>query len=145
MATDDAPGIQEADFVLRLYELRRETVMRKSRDTISFGFWPMTYDDVLAIQDFSHPDNAAWRQVSSYWEMVYGFGQRGIIDGDFLVETNGEGILFYMKVRSFLPQLREVAPMACLAIEWAATQTEAGRQRVAYFESRFGDKLAPMP
>lgn len=136
------PGYHDADIVLRLYEMRREDVMRRSRDTISFGFWPQDWDDVTAIMDFAHADNAAWRQVVSYWEMVYGFGRRGVVDAEFLVENNGEGILLYTKMRPFLEQLRVDSPTAFQHAEWAATQTEAGRQRVAFFETRFGDKLA---
>jgi len=48
-----------------------------------------------------------------------------------------------MKVRSFLDRLRADAPTALRNVEWAATQTEAGRARVEFFEKRFGDKLAP--
>jgi hypothetical protein len=135
------PGFHDAELVLRLYELRREPVMRASRDTIAFGFWPGSFDDVAAILDLAHPDNAAWRQVSSYWEMVFGFGKRGIIDSEFLVENSGEGILLFMKLRAFLSPLREANPVAFQNLEWAATQTEAGQQKVAYFETRFGEKL----
>jgi hypothetical protein len=135
------PDHHDAELILRLYELRREPVMRASRDTIAFGFWPKAFDDVAAILDLSHPDNAAWRQVGSYWEMVFGFGSRGLIDPELLVENSGEGILLYMKVRAFLGEMRATNPAAFRAVEWAATQTEAGRTKVASFEARFGDKL----
>ena len=135
------PDQGDAELVLRLYEMRREEVMRASRDRMSFGFWPTGWDDVAAVNDLEHPDNAAWRQVSSYWEMVFGFGRRGIIEPEFLVENSGEGILHWMKVRAFLPQLREAVPTAFQHTEWAATQTSTGRQKVESFEARFGDKL----
>jgi len=138
---DHAPGFHDAELILRLYEMRREEVMRKSRDAISFGYWPQSMDDIVAILDFAHADNAAWRQVVSYWEMVFGFGQRGIIEPELLVENSGEGILLYTKVRPFLAQIRENAPTAFQHTEWAATQTENGRQRVEFFENRFGDQL----
>ena len=136
-----APDAHDADLLLRLYELRREEVMRRSRDTISFGFWPGSWDDVAALTDLSHPDNAAWRQVTSYWEMVFGFGKRALIDPELLVENSGEGILLWMKVRTFLDELRRDSPLAFQNLEWAATQTEAGRSKVTSFEKRFGDKL----
>ncbi len=141
MATDHTPGFQDAELILRLYEMRREEVMRRSRDAISFGFWPRSFDDIVAILDFGHADNAAWRQVVSYWEMVFGFGQRGIIEPELLVENSGEGILLYTKVRPFLDPIRESSPTAFQHTEWAATQTANGRQRVEFFERRFGDKL----
>jgi len=135
------PDHHDAEIVLRLYEMRREEVMRKSRDAISFGFWPQTFDDITAIADFGHADNAAWRQVASYWEMVFGFGKRGIVDAELLVENSGEGILLYTKLRPFLAQLRESSPTALQNTEWAATETEAGKARVEFFEQRFGDKI----
>ena len=142
MPTDHAPDHRDAELILRLYEMRREEVMRKSRDAISFTFWPTSFDDITAILDFGHADNAAWRQVVTYWEMVFGFGKRDIVDPELLVENSGEGILLYMKVRTFLAPLREMSPTAFQYTEWAATQTEAGREKVAFFEKRFSDKLA---
>jgi hypothetical protein len=142
MPSDTAPDFRDAELVLRLYELRREAVMRKSRDTISFTFWPKNWEEFVAILDFSHPDNAAWRQVVTYWEMVFGFGQRGIIDPELLVENSGEGILLFMKARPFIEKLRSDSPTAFQHTEWAATQTDVGRQKVLFFEQRFGDKLA---
>lgn len=141
MSTARHPDQGDAELVLRLYEMRREEVMRASRDRMSFGFWPAGWDDVAAVNDLEHPDNAAWRQVSSYWEMVFGFGRRGIIEPEFLVENSGEGILHWMKVRAFLAQLREAVPTAFQHTEWAATQTVTGRQKVESFEARFGAKL----
>ncbi len=143
--SDRSPDHNDAGLVLKLYEMRREEVMRRSRDTISFGFWPTSWDDVAAISDLDHPDNAAWRQVASYWEMVFGFGRRDLIEAEFLVENSGEGLLLFVKVQPFLAQLREGVPTAFQHAEWAATQTETGRQKLASFRVRFGDKLAPLP
>ena len=142
MAQTREADFHDADLLLKLYDLRREEVMRKSRDAISFTFWPTNFDEFAAILDFGHPDNAAWRQVGTFWEMTFSFGKRGIIDPELLVENSGEGVLFYMKVRAFLDQIRADSPTAFQNVEWAATQTEAGRTRVAFFEQRFGDKLA---
>ena len=63
-----APDHHDADLVLKLYDLRREAVMRQSRSTI-VKWIPRTYEEVVAITNLSHPDNAAWRQVSSYFEI----------------------------------------------------------------------------
>jgi hypothetical protein len=35
---------QDAEIILRLYELRRETEMRKARDYITNEFWPESFD-----------------------------------------------------------------------------------------------------
>ena len=58
----------DAELILKLYDLRRETVMREARNFI-FGFMPQTIDDVMAIiSDFSAKENAYLRQVVGYWE-----------------------------------------------------------------------------
>ena len=67
--------------------------MRESRAAINQKFWPKSYDDVLALTKADHPLNAAYRQVGSFWEMVYGFARHGIVHPDFWLESNGEGLL----------------------------------------------------
>ena len=85
------PNHADAELVLKLYDLRREAVMRESRKTM--GSWlPRTFEDVLAITKLDDPRNAAWRQVSSYFEMAFGFARHGIVPADFLAENSGEGL-----------------------------------------------------
>jgi hypothetical protein len=139
------PTPQDAELVIKLYELRRETVMRQSRDAITFQFWPKSWDDLVAVMDFEHPLNAAFRQVGSYWEMVFGMGNRGVIDAEFLVENSGEGILLYCKLRPFLDNFRELYADAYQHSIWAATRTKAGRQAVTRIETRFAEQLGLIP
>ena len=61
------PDFHDADQVLRTYEMRREPVMRASRDAVNGKFWPTSYDDVKAIvSNLSHELNAPMRQVGTY-------------------------------------------------------------------------------
>ena len=76
---------QDLDLTLKLYEMRRETVTRQSRDALNFKFWPKSYADLKEVSsNFQNELNGPWRQMSSYWEMVYGMARRGIIHADFL-------------------------------------------------------------
>ena len=100
-----SPDHRDAQLVLRLYDLRRESVMRASRDKIA-KFLPRSYDDLVAITKPEHPDNAAWRQVSSYFEMAYGFARHGIAHPDFLAENTGEGMLLFAKIAPYLERFR---------------------------------------
>jgi hypothetical protein len=61
----DKPDHHDAELVLKLYDLRREPVMRASRDAMLGKFWPKSYEDFVAVTKFDHPLNAAFRQVSS--------------------------------------------------------------------------------
>ncbi len=131
----EKPDYHDADLVLRVYEMRRETKTRENRDKINFGFWPKSYDDVKAVQQSDHELNQAWRQLSGYWEMVYGIARNGIVNPDYWVENNGEGLFFYAKVAPYLAQMREDSPLALQNVEWAATQTERGRQFMEYISA----------
>ncbi len=123
------PTYQDADLLLRVYELRREAVTRDARSKINFDFWPKSYDDVKAIGDFAHPLNEAWRQVTSYWEMVYGMAYHGIVHADYWVENNGEGLFLFAKVAPYLDQIRaNGSPTTFQHLEWAATETDKGKQ-----------------
>ena len=72
--TKKKPDFHDADLILKLYDLRREKVMRESRNAI-FGFVPKNYEEMVAVLAPDHPLNAAFRQVSSYYEMAYGFAR----------------------------------------------------------------------
>jgi len=131
------PTYQDADLVLRLYEMRREAVMRQSRDAIMAKFWPASYEDFINVTKFDNPLNAAFRQVSSYWEMAYGMAARGILNGDYLAENGGEGMFLFAKIEPFLAQFRkEGSPVAFKNAEWIVTQTEEGKKRYEMIKGR---------
>lgn len=136
------PDYQDADLVIRMYELRREAVMRASRDTMNGAFWPRSYEEFIAVTQPGHPMNAAFRQVASYWEMVYGVAVRSIAHPEYLVENNAEGLLLYAKAHPYLAKLRaEHSPFAFRNAEWAAIHTAAGRQRLEMFLARIQKRL----
>lgn len=127
----EKPDYQDATLTLELYDLRREAVMRQSRDAINGKFWPKSYEDLKAIAQMDHPHNAAFRQVVSYWEMVYGMAKHGITNPDYLVENNGEGLFLYAKVLPYLEQYRkEFSPRAFQNAEWISQNCKTGRERL---------------
>jgi hypothetical protein len=134
----EKPDHHDAELVLKLYDLRRETVMRDSRNAINGKFWPKSYEDVLAITKPDHPMNAAFRQVSSYWEMTYGMAKHGIIHADFLIENSGEGLFLYAKIYPFLERFRKEnsSPTAFQNAEWISTQSTEGRRRFEMIQNR---------
>jgi len=128
----DAPDHHDGELVIRLYELRREPVMRAARDAIYEQFTPKSFADYKAVSgDRKHPLNAALRQCAAYWEMVYGMAKHGIVHADFLIENNGEGFFLFAKVHPFLKEIRAENPAAFRNSEWAATHTEEGKARFA--------------
>ncbi len=125
----EKPDYHDADLVLRVYEMRREAKTRESRDLLNFKFWPKSYDDVKAVQQPDNPMNAAWRQMSAYWEMVYGLARNGIVNPDYWMENNGEGLFLFAKIAPYIAKIRETgSPIAFQNAEWVSTQTETGRR-----------------
>lgn len=136
------PSTADAEIVIKLYDLRREAVMRASRDAL-IRWTPKSYADFAAIAEFAHESNAAFRQVSSYFEMAYGLARRGAVHPELLVEWCGEGLLLFAKIHPFLAEFREkISPTAFSNAEWAATNTEYGRARFALFQRRFAAQAA---
>lgn len=92
----------DAEIILKLYELRREETMRKARNFVGGEFQPKTFEEFRAVgQAAGTPENAYWRQVLSYWDMVAAIVLRGAVDPDLFFDTNGEGIFLYAKFREF--------------------------------------------
>jgi hypothetical protein len=130
------PNHADAELVLRLYDLRREPVMRESRKAM-LRFLPKTFEEVQAVTSFEHPDNAAWRQVSSYFEYAFGFARHGIVPADFLAEYNGEGFLLYAKIEPFLAQYRAATSATAFGnAEWVVKHSSFARKRVELFRAR---------
>ena len=137
------PDHRDAELALRVYELRRETVMRESRAAINQKFWPKSFEDIQAIAKAEHPLNAAYRQVGSFWEMVYGFARHGIVHSDCWLESNGEGLYVFAKVAPFLDRIRaELSPTAFRNAEWIARESSEGQRLFSMFSERVKKALA---
>ncbi len=142
MSATNTPTPEDAQVVLKLYDLRRETVMRQSRDTM-INWMPTSYDDVIAISDFGSENNAAFRQVSSYFEMAYGFARKGAVHAELLAEGCAEGLLLFAKIHPHLARFREeVAPTAFANVQWIVENTEFGKVRFEMFQKRIAGMLA---
>lgn len=139
----ESPDHRDADLILKIYDLRREAVMRESRYAINRDFWPRSAEEVLDVLRADHPLNAAWRQTVGYWEMVYSMARHGIVHGEFLVENNAEGLLLFARVEPHLAALRAAtSPRTLRNAEWVATETEIGRAITGMFRTRVAKVLA---
>ena len=94
---------EDADLILKLYDLRRETVMREARNWW-FGFNPTSLQDVMNVMMGEHSGHM--RMVLSYWDMACAMVLSGAIDEELFNTTNGEHVIVYMKLEPVLPELR---------------------------------------
>jgi len=137
------PDHHDAEIVLRIYDLRREAVMRESRDAINREFWPRNEAEALAILQPEHPLNRAYRQVSTYWEMVYGMARYGVAHTDFLLESNGEGLFLFARIEPYLAAIRAAtSPRAFSKAEWVANSSDLGKAILDTFRARVKKRLA---
>jgi len=122
------PDHHDAELLIQVYDLRREVVLRQSRQAILREFWPKSWDDVQTVLKLEHPLNVAYRQAGTYWEMVYSFARHGIVHPGFWLENNGEGLFLYAKLEPFLGKIREAGqPTAFRNAEWVAKECPEGQ------------------
>jgi hypothetical protein len=101
----------DAEIILKLYELRTETLMRQARAWMTGEFWPRTAEDFFAVaQNPADPHNAHFRQVTTYWEMAAAMVLHGAVSAELFVDCNGEGFFILAKFAHILEQIREKMP-----------------------------------
>ena len=99
-------GKQEsADLILKLYDLRRETVMREARNWF-FTFNPTSIQDFMEVLVGEHSGH--YRMVVSYWDMAASMVNQGAIDEELFNASGGEIVCIYAKIEKFIPELRQV-------------------------------------
>jgi L-rhamnose mutarotase len=96
---------EDANLILRLYELRRETVMREARNWF-FTFNPTSVQDFMGVLMGEHSGH--YRMVVSYWDMAASLVNHGAIDEAMFNDSNGEMVFIYAKIEPFLAEMRTV-------------------------------------
>jgi hypothetical protein len=129
--TNSLATTEEAQLILKLYELRTEASMRTSRAWLTQQFWPKSAQDVFALSDtYGGQENNYFRQVSSYWDMAVAFVLHGALSVDLFVDCNAEPFFIYAKMLPFLPELRERMPTYLKKTEDLVERSPAAQARV---------------
>jgi hypothetical protein len=92
---------------LKLFELRREPVLREARDWFLREFNPESFEELVAV--VSSERNASFRMVMGYWDMAASLVTSGAIDAASFLAAHGEVFSTFSKVHPFLAQLRQVS------------------------------------
>ena len=102
----------DAEIILKLYDLRRETVMREARAWVIGEFWPTTAEEYFALaMNPANPHNPFVRQVVTYWEMAAALVLHGSVSAELFVDCNAEGFLLLAKFAPILDEIRQRSPM----------------------------------
>jgi len=102
----------DAEIILKLYELRRETVMRQARAWVIGEFWPTTAEEYFAVATSpTDPHSPFVRQVVTYWEMAAALVLHGSVSAELFVDCNAEGFLLLAKFAPIVDDIRQRNPM----------------------------------
>ncbi len=98
---------ESAQLILKLFELRREPVLREARIWFIREFHPDTIADVKAVLASEH--NPKLRMVVGYWDMAASLVTHHAIDREMFLDANGEIIAAFAKIHPLLREIREIS------------------------------------
>ena len=125
----------EANLILKLYELRREETMRKARDWYFREFNPQSVADFQNAMFSEHSGHL--RMVTSYWDMAAALVNHGAIGQGLFAEMNGEYIGVFAKVQPFLNEIRGMmSPQYLVNLEKLVNSVPGDQERMAMFRDR---------
>ena len=120
----------DAEIILKLYQLRTETLMREARAWIGGEWWPTSAEEFFAVSNNpSHAHNAHFRQVITYWEMAAAMVLHGAVSAELFVDCNGEGFFLLAKFTPILAEIREKNPGFLIKTSELITRFSAASQR----------------
>lgn len=100
---------EDAKLILKLYDLRREEVMRKARNWFLGEFHPGSVEEVSAAA--MGENSAYYRMVTTYWDMACSFVNNGAVDEQMFNDANGEHVAVFAKIEPFLAEIRQASGM----------------------------------
>jgi hypothetical protein len=122
---------EDARLVLKLYELRTESVLREARAWATDSFWPRSAQEVLDVfAEMGSQENHFLRQVISYWEMAAAFVLHGALSQELFVECNNEPFFLYAKFQPFLDDIRQTRPAFLVKTGDLIANSSLARQRL---------------
>jgi hypothetical protein len=133
---------EDANLILKLYELRREEKLRQAREWFAGKFRPQTAQDVVDVISGEH--SAYLRMVTSYWEMVAALVNHGTIDLNLFCETTGEQFLVYARIEPFIPAMRTHFgnPRMFSNLEKLVAESPNGKEAIARWQARWAAEAA---
>jgi len=123
---------QDVALILKLYELRREEGIRRSRKWYFTEFDPQNAEDVVKIFTSGHDSSAYYRMITSYWEMAASFVNNGGIDEKMFLDANGEHVGVFSKVEPFIEDVRKAIglPDYLRQLETLVNKTPNAKERL---------------
>jgi hypothetical protein len=103
-------GFRDGWLALKLYELRRETELRKARDMVGTHLFGKGWEEVRPILDPAHEEHAHLKQVIYFWELAASLVKHGVLHPEMYLDCCEEGLYTYAVLETHLPRIREMNP-----------------------------------
>jgi hypothetical protein len=129
------PTYDDANLILRLYEMRREDRMRRARAWFSANFKAKSWDELMKIAPGGSDDNASYRMVVTYWDMVASFVTSGVLNKELFFQSGRELLFVWERVKDVLPDVRQQYKDP---LYWNHLET-VGNEMADYFKRRSGE------
>jgi hypothetical protein len=112
-----ATPFESALLNLRLFELRREPVLREARTWFLQEFTPESFGELASLVGGER--NSSFRMVLGYWDMAASLVTSGAIDADSFRAAHSEIFLTFSKIQPFLDEVRTASgePDFCKHLE----------------------------
>ena len=100
------PDHHDAELLLRLYDLRREEKLRQAREWFVGNYQADSYQDLVQRYPRNSKENAQFRMVISYWDMVASIVNHGLIKEEFFFENTTEFWIVWQKTKPIVEEGR---------------------------------------
>jgi hypothetical protein len=101
------PTFDDVKLILQLYEMRRDPRLREARQWFAASFKARTLQDMAALCPPGSEQNASYRMVTTYWEMVASFLTSGVLNADLFYQSGRELLFVWERVRDLVPAIRD--------------------------------------
>ena len=130
-------ALKQAELILKLYEIRRETALRAARDYVGGEFKPKSVDEFVSLVQDGGKQSGHILQVYGYWDMVAAFVVHGALDESLIFDTCQEMYFQFEKIQPYLAEFRERMnlPEFLKSIETVVAGAQERRARVPKVKS----------
>ena len=133
--------VESAGLILKLYELRRDPLLREARAWFVREFNPATVEELAALA--SGPKNPWIRMVVGYWDMAASLVVHGAIDREMFLASSSEMLTTFAKLEPFLGPLRD--DTRGTGVHGGRSAPDPGRRRAHGGASGIFCASAPVP
>ena len=105
--TERPATYDDANLLLRLYELRREDKLRQARDWFNKNFHANNLEELSKICPQGSQEHAYFRMALGYWEMAASFVTSGVLQRELFMQNSREMLFVWIRMSDVVPAMRE--------------------------------------